>query len=261
MRFWLSVCFFCVFTTICFAKPRVILATTTWAPYVQNNPVYKGYVYNIVQAAFKERGYDVVIKFMPWDNAVQALKAGKVDGIFPKYFSALDRQEMLFSDAFTGGPIALYRRSGKPFQLPVADSANHLAKLFSALSQYKFGVVSGYHNLPAFDHSSKIEKITVSNDKNNLEQLYAGKVDFIVIDHFTAVDILKNQLGKKFEKALAFVPPALAYQKLHLAVGKKISNSSLLIDDFNRGLKAISDNGKLNEILDKDAYFSGHFLA
>lgn len=261
MRFWLSVVLSCLLSSAALANPRVILATTTWEPYVQNNPIYKGYVYNIVKAAYESSGYDVVIKFMPWDDAIHALKAGVVDGIFPKYYSGLDHDDMLFSKPFTGGPLALYHRSDKPFRFAVKDPAKHLDKVFAGMTQYKFGVVSGYHHLPAFDHNQKIEKIAVPSDKANLEQLYAGKVDFIIIDHFNATNILKNHLSKDMQKAVTFVPPPLGYQQLYLAVSRSTSNSAKLIRDFNRGLKQIKQNGELEKILDKDAHFTGHLVA
>ena len=77
---------FSFFINILYAK-TVILGTTAWPPYVQNTPIYKGYIYDTVIAAFKEVGYDVRVIFMPWQDAQNAVNTGQIDAIFPEYFS------------------------------------------------------------------------------------------------------------------------------------------------------------------------------
>lgn len=243
------------------ARPKVTLATTTWAPYVSAKKDYHGYAFDIVKAAFEQAGYDVEIKFMPWDKAVVAVRHGKIDGIFPEYFSSNFQHEIVYSEPFSGGPIGLYKRRNSGIHFPLADPAEHQKEVFDAFAHYKFGVVTGYNNVPAFDSDTDLQKIAVGSDADNLRQLYQGKVQLIIIDKFAADDLIAHKLGPKYADALTFMEPALGYKKLYLGLSKKLPNSYRLLADFNEGLQAIKKNGVMASILDKDAKKTGNLYA
>lgn len=238
------------------AKKVITLATSVWKPYV-SDVGYKGYAYDLVEDAFKAAGFEVKIKFMPWKDAMAALKAGKVDGVFPKYYSTQDGQNLAFSQPFSGGPIALYKRRDNKAEFPIQNPPANLVETFDRMSDAKFGVVKGYTNVPAIDENPRLHKVTVLDDKANLEQLYERKVQFAVIDKYVAEHLLNHELPGSYARQLTFMPPILSYKLLYVAVSKNNPDHEAILQAFNRGLKIIKENGHLSQILQHDAQEEG----
>ena len=243
------------------ANPKVRLVTTTWAPYVFNNSSYHGYAYEIVTAAFAAAGYQVDIQFKPWKQALADVKTGKADAIFPEYISPERQKNLEFSQPFSGGPIVLYKSRDTKFDVPVELIKSNQPALFNQMKDYKFGIVYGYSNTPAFDSNNNLIKRYVINDLENLKQLYRGKVDFIVIDKFTAEYLIHQTLGKQYAKLLAPIYPPLGFKKFYLAVANNNSTQKKLLQVFNRGLAKIKRNGGLAAILDRDVKYTGDLVA
>lgn len=240
-----------------FAAKVITLATSTWEPYVSENPAYKGYASSIVEHAFKAAGYEVHIKFMPWQDALRAVKSGQVDGLFPKYYSAEDAQQFAFTHAFSGGPIGLYKRRSDASEYPTENPTANLVETFHHMEGATFGVVKGYTNFPAFDNNSRLKKVAVADDKANLDQLYEGKVQYAVIDKYVAEYLLNHKLPANYSKKLMFMPPILSYKLLYVVISKKNPQQKEIVDAFNKGLAKIKQNGKMAQILDQDAKENG----
>jgi len=239
-------------------QPTVKLVTTNWPPYTIKRGKDHGYVFDLVKASYEQAGFNVKVKFMSWQDALNAVKNGKADGIFPVY--PQDKAHgLVLSQQFSGGPIVLYRRRDNAIPLTDARDPSGGKKLFWQLRNKRFGAVSGYQNVPAFDDNRGLSKRFVLDDKANLRQLYAGKVDFAVIDQFTAEAILQYQLPRAYRQSLVMVTPALGQQQLYLGFAAK--GKKQLVAKFNQGLDAISKNGVLASILDKDAALTGQQIA
>lgn len=242
--------------TLAASQKTIILATTAWEPYVRADAKYRGYVYEIVVAAFNAVDYKVNVKYMPWKQATNEANQGKIDGIFPEYFTAKN-PHLVLSESFSGGPLVFYKRRDSNITLP-NDPTKDEVKTFQLMSKYRFGAVKGYLNVPAFDTNRQLKKSYVNSDKENLEQLFDKKVDLILIDKATAEHLLRYALPKAYQAALQSLQPPIAHKQLFVAVSKKNVNHAQIIAEFNRGLEIIKKNGVLNKILERDAHFFGH---
>lgn len=243
------------------AKPKITIATSTWEPYVSDDPAYHGYVYEIVRNAFETAGYDVDIKFMGWDKAERALKLGLVDAIFPEYYSKDRSAQLIFSDPFSGGPIGFFKISGSKIEFPNKQPTKNLRATLGKMRHFRFGVVKGYSNVAAFDDNETLIKRYVDSDRANLEQLYAGQVDMVIIDKYTAEYLIKHELPWNYQIKLTFMNPPLGYKKLHVAVSRQHTHQHNILAAFNRGLAKIKANGQLSQIIDQDALMNGEQVA
>lgn len=231
----------------------IVLATSEWKPYVQNNPEYFGFAYETVEAAFKEAGLNVKIVFMPWALAQQAVKSGEVDGVFPEYFEKKHSKEFAYSKSFSGGPIGLYHLKKKTVKFHVKNASQNQKTLFQQLAQYRFGAVKEYLNVSAFDDNLAIRKFYVDTDKQNIEQLLDGTVDLIIMDKFVARYLMQNEFPAGTQNLVEFMQPALANKNLYLAVPRSNPKYRAILAAFNYGIKKIQQNGKLSNFLDKDS--------
>jgi polar amino acid transport system substrate-binding protein len=237
-----------------FAKPNIVLATTQWEPYVSANALYHGYAYDIVKQAYEAAGYNVTIKFMDWDNAIAAAQNGQVDAVFPEYFSKSRATDFKYSKPFSGGPIGFFKKKGSAVTLPDTKSK---AVIMAEIAPYKIGVVKGYVNFPELDNAKNLQTVAVDNDKDNLVQLFQGKVQLAVIDKVTADYLLNHKLPNIIRRNVVFVQPAMAFRNIFVIAGKANPTSGKTLKAFNKGLSIIKRNGTLAKIMDKDARRTG----
>lgn len=219
---------------------KVHLVTTVWPPYVMNETsTHRGYAYDVVKQSFEKMGYNVTIDVIPWEKGRELTIDGKADGLFPEYTSKDNLKYFVYSDPFLTGPLVLYEKmDGSP--VPIAVS-NNQKDFFDKMKSYRFGVVDGYVNVPAFDNNKNLKKFKVMDDKANLEQLYQGKVDLILIDRLNAQYILNNELPPQYRTVLKQVGPVLEQTHFYIVFSKKISNVEALRKDFNAGFKQLND--------------------
>lgn len=241
------------------APKTLVIATSEWRPYVQNNSDYFGYAYETVVAAFKAVGYQVKIEFMTWEEADKKIKRGEVDAFFPAYFAKQNKRHMAFSHPFSGGPLEFVRLKNTKIQLNKDRLHRDQWRLFRDLSHYKFGAVRYYTHLPAFDKNQQLHKQYVMSDKQNLQQLIDKKVDLIIMDKYVAKYLIRNDFSQ-YANQITFVEPPLAYKQLYLAVPRGHSQRRKILSAFNTGLKRINKNGELSSILDKDSIKLGALL-
>ncbi len=242
-----------LFFTVSYAK-SIVLGTTNWPPYVQDNPEHKGYAYEIVLAAFKAAGYNnVKIIFMPWDDAVKAVDEGELDGIFPEYFSKKRKKEILYTQSFSSSPVGFYKRVNSNIKYPSAHPDKNVADTLKKMEKYRFGVVKGYINMADFDKNRHLIKIYADSDEENLKQLYEERVDLAFIDQYTAEYLIYHKLPANYKEHLVFMQPPLGYKKLYVGISRKIDANTKIAADFNKGLKIIEKSGLLEEIIDRDA--------
>jgi len=246
------------------AQPKKItLATLEWEPYIGSKMPRHGLTAEIVVEAFKRVGYSVDIKFHSWSEALKLGESGQVEGIFPAYRSQSREADFVFSEPFAESPLGFYKKSAavagpnisqlkraeENIEFP-EDPRIDQAAVLRMMKQYKFGVVKGYVNTPEFDEATYLEKVVAASDEENLRNLINGVVDLIFIDRYVA----KNIIVKKFPWHLQdyeFMHPALDNKPLYVGFSKKVAGHSKMLEDFNRGLRLVRDDGLLNRLANK----------
>jgi len=237
------------------AEKHVSLVTSVWEPYVMpKNISSRGYAYDVVKKAFESAGYEVSIQVLPWNEAWKMAKEGKADALFPEYESDENLGYFAYSHPFLAGPVVLYKRVDNKY-IQIAETEKNLSSVFDKLKPYRFGVVSGYANVPAFDvHKEEFKRKYVGDDKANLEQLYAGEVDVILIDKLNAQYILRYMLPKEYSQQLQQVGPVLANNNIYVVFSKAVPNRDILLKDFNQGLKMLQKDKVTNQIMREYIY-------
>ncbi|MBF0264167.1 MAG: transporter substrate-binding domain-containing protein [Gammaproteobacteria bacterium] len=224
-----------------FAQNRIIkIATLDWQPYVDKNSDNKGFTAEIVTRAFQQSGYQVEIDFMPWSRVLKEVEIGNYDAMFPSYESPQRRKKYLFSKPFAHSPLVLFQRQG----------LNLTFNKLEDLKPYKIGVVRGYVNTKAFDAASFLNKKETKNDLQNIKKLVKNRIDLAVIDKYAALDLIKQHKIKKADK-LSFIEAPLENKPLYLCVSKKIKDSSVILEAFQKGLDQLKESGEVEKIINK----------
>ncbi len=217
------------------AEDVVRLASLDWQPYTGKDMAANGYAAEIVREAYKRVGYKLEIDFLSWDDAVNKSKSGEYDGLFPEYAAEERGKDYVYSNLFSKSLLVFATLPG--------SGVNYTD--IASLQPYKIGVVSGYVNSPEFDSAKNLTKVEAASDEEGLKNLFAGKVDMIVIDALVANHIMQQSFpGKKIE----MLSNPLYVHDLFIVFSKKAADYQKKLDDFNRGLAMIQADGTVNAL-------------
>lgn len=254
VRFYLLIIFvFWLGTGQAIAQNIVKLAAIEHEPYIGKKLPSMGYVHELVTEVFKRVGYSVDISFYPLLRAKNYAENGTVDGFIPAYNENYLDKKFVFSDPFSSNNIGLLKK--KSFQITKdVDLQKNLIESLKKLQQYRFGVVRGASFTPDFDQAKYLNKYSVSTDLQNIDKLGLDRIDFAVIDKYTAADLMVSQRPHLIGQ-LEFMSSFFVSHTFHVAFSKNSKNYQQLQKEFNRGLKILTDEGVLDKILAKHGFY------
>lgn len=231
------------------ASRMVRLVSADLAPYIGEELQDNGYVYQLVTEAFKRVGYKVEMEYYPLARAKMLAEEGACDGLMPVYYDATLEEKLAFSDPFPGGRIGLLKRKSFNVDFDV-DPTKDQTEVLKQLKAYRFGFRTGAVNTEEFDNATFLNKSGVTTDSQNLLKLFMGRIDFAVIDKYTAAYLMIEKFPHMIGK-LEFMEPPLGIRSFRLAFSKKSKGFEKRLADFNRGLQEIIDDKTLDAILYK----------
>ncbi|MFM9433399.1 sorbitol/mannitol transport system substrate-binding protein [Janthinobacterium sp. CG_23.3] len=238
------------------AEPLVTLAASERTPYIGTTLPENGYVSEVATEAFKRRGYRVKIAFYPLARALQLAQTGEVDAVLPLAREAGEggTAGLAYSLPFPGDSIGLLRkRTLAPH--PAPGAADKGEGLLASLNAHRVGVVRGAAAPAAFDNAKIAHREAAANDLQNLDKLERDRIDFALIDKYTAADLMvgrRPHLIGDYE----FIMPPLAQRAFHVAFATATERQRQLLVAFNEGLADMTRDGTLTGILKKHGLYS-----
>jgi len=239
----------CILPHTAFSAKIIHLTTFEKAPYIGEDLPDNGYAYEFVAEIFKRAGYEVQISYYPLARAIYMAEEGEVDGVLPLYYDASLAKNMIFSEPFPGGTLGLLKRKNQEIKF-IVDPRKNQTEALRNLRAYRFGVRRGASHTPEFDQASFLKKEEVADDAQNLLKLFNDRIDFAVMDKYTAADLMVNTFPQMIGQ-LEFLAPPLSEQPFHIAFSKKSQNYQQLVNDFNRSLQEAEQEHLTETILYK----------
>ena len=231
----------------------ITLVTSEQEPYVGEGLENNGYVHELVTEAFTRAGYEVVIEFLPLARATAFAKRGTVDGILPYYYTQCETEYFVFSEPFQGTSIRLLKKSSLEVSLS-EDLRTNPEEALRELNDYIFGVRLGATITPAFDNAYFLEKDTARTDFLNILKLAGDRIDFVVIDKFTAADIIVQEAPHLIGE-LDLVDQPLATNDFHVAFSRNSAGYKQRLRDFNHSFETMVQDGTYEEILSRHGFY------
>lgn len=230
-----------VFGSMLVHAETIELVTIEYPPYYGKDLKNQGFITEIITTAFSRSGYEVKTKYLPWQRAFDGTKAGKYSAIYTMWYREEREEWFAFSEPLTPNEIGFFKLKEK--DLVFKDIAD--------LKPYKIGVVRGYSNPPGFDEA-ELTLEEVSEDKLNLSKLLRGRIDLVLIDKIAGQHILNTEHSDRKNEVewLASVEVNPQY----LVFSKKAPGYAKKLQDFNIGLKAITDDGTLEKIMSSHGF-------
>lgn len=217
------------------------ITTLDWPPYVSRDLPSGGFVTAVVSAAFAASGHeDVDIRTYPWERAVTTARTGSAVAYFPEYHSSALESDFRFSAPMPGGPIAFFQRIGYGFAWNgEVDS----------LIGHRLGVVRGYVNTEAIDTHAGLSRDLAIDDATNLRKLAGKRIDLAIIDPLVADHLLAQPDLARLVGQVEAVAPVIEFKPLHVCFSRRHPEAEAYQAAFDKGLQAISEDGRLDAIL------------
>jgi len=224
------------------AAQELRLTNGEWAPYLGAKLPHQGVASRIVAEAFALEGIDVHWEFYPWARALRLAERGERDGSAVWLRNAERDARFFVSDPVIESGYYLFHRKDHPIEW----------KEVSDLKSLRIGGAIDYDYGQAFQQAERDGGLKVkrlSNEEQGLRMLLAGRLDVFPMDKVVAFDLLHSQFSREARSQLSFHPQPLRSDSLHLLLSKKVPGNEQRMAQFNRGLKALQDSGKVSQYL------------
>ncbi|MBN2059348.1 MAG: transporter substrate-binding domain-containing protein [Deltaproteobacteria bacterium] len=201
----------------------------------------------ITEEAFKRVGYAPEFKFLPWIRALDLSLEGKYDVLLGAYYTQERAEKMTYSEPIGKTEKMLLKLKEKDIRY----------KTLEELKPYRIGYIRGAQVSREFEEAEKayLNVEYVVDTEMNIRKLLSGRID-LVVEKKERIIYLLDTVFKKDRHKVEFIYPPLAINYFYNCVSKILPNHREIVDDFNRGLKILREDGTEEKILKKYGIYS-----
>lgn len=219
------------------AVRQIRLASSDFQPYYGPQSPHQGPLAELVQTAFASQHIQSVIEFMSWSDALQQTQAGTYAGVVCGWDHPLRRQQYLFSSPLYYNELRFFA-----YQKIRERNLPALAKKLPRL-----GLVKDYA-YPEQVQQAGFVVTRVATDQQLLQLLLQHQVDLILADSATT----RYWLAQQPLQTQVQIQPSeqvLARKAMHLLINKTYPEARQLLQQFERGLRQLEQDGRWAQIL------------
>ncbi len=213
------------------------LAASSWPPYTGKDLPGNGLAIAIVRQAFDRAGYSTSVTIESWPRTLKGVKLGIYDVIAAAWYTKERAKSYTFSKPYLSNSMRLIKR--KDAKLRIASLAD--------LSGLRVGIVRDYAYGEEFDRAVHFVKIPQNHVIQNLLMLVNGKIDLTVGDELTLRHQIMEFMPSR-KDLLEFMPNAIAFKDLHIAVSKRNPQHTKIVTGFNSAFEEMKADGTLEKI-------------
>lgn len=221
-------------------KP-LLLVTPTYPPYSYAiNGVPAGLYVDIVREVFTRLHQSIVIEVVPLARATAMVEAGEADGFFG-VVKTKDREKIAVF------PQQRLLSADISFFVKANSSINFDGEL-SKLTKFRFGMIRGSKNGPAFDSAvadglfQNVESVT--DHAQSIQMLIKDRID-LAVGPRVVIWHVATEGGRRSE--IRELLPSLHRESTYLAFSRKLNRPSL-IEEFSNVMAQIERDGTLTRL-------------
>ncbi len=213
------------------------LAASSWPPYTGEDLPGNGLAIAIVRQAFDRAGYTTSVTIESWPRTLEGVELGIYDVIAAAWYTKERAKKYIFSEPYLSNSMRLIKR--KDTRLKVQSLAD--------LAGLRVGIVRDYAYGEEFDQATHFVKIPQNHVIQNLLMLVNRKIDLTVGDELA----LRHEITEFMPSQMAileFMPHAIAFKDLHIAVSRLNPQHEQIVTDFNKAFAKMKADGTLEKI-------------
>ncbi len=224
------------------AQETIRIASGEWAPYQSENLKYYGVASRIVTEAFALEGIKVEYGYFPWKRAFNIAETGEWDGTF-LWFDTPERRKIFYiSDSVIDIQYVFFHLKDYPFDWHSIDDLKGIA--IGGTLQYHYG-----DEFQSAEKAGKIKVHRVSQDLLNFRKLLSGRIHIFPNEIDAGLDLIQKNFTPDQIKLFTYHPKPVKAAPHHLLLSKMNTRNKSRIELFNKGLKRLKQNGKLDQYL------------
>ena len=236
--------FVLLFTLICVFSVLSLGAFAQNAPIVVAGDEEKegGYLVDITREALERVGYAPEFRFIPWVRALNQSIEGKYTMLLSAYYTEERAEKLIYSEPIGSARVFFLKRKDQEISYTSIDD----------LRSYRIGHIRGSKVNQEFDsaESDFLKMEYVVSTEQNIKKLLSGRLDLVVEKEQQILQLLGTEFQDEADSLELLYPP-LQVNNFYNCVSKALPNAQQIIDDFNRGLQMIEEDGTLSAILTK----------
>ncbi len=198
---------------------------------------FEGLTWDIVRESYHAMGYTIHLSIYPWERAKHVLEIGLCDVLFPTGKNS-EREKIYYysKEHIISSDFLMYVRSDDNFKWEGLESLK--GKTIASIRGFNYG--------DEWNKIDTVNKYYVNSIEQGFLMLKAKRVDgFLGYENTWDYILKENRLTSEFKKMPRFDS---SYEFLVSYIANK---SSRYIDDFDKGIMIIKDNGKFYRIFKK----------
>ncbi len=219
---------------------KLVFATNVWPPYtiVKKLDVVGGSDVEIVREVCKRVGIEPEFQVLSWKRCLQAIRNGRVDGLYSVYKNKERLKIMYFtSESMNTAKTAMFVRKGSGIKINGLDDVK--GKVVGVLTGFKYG--------PKFDKYPGLKK-QYYEDNKELVQILNKKRIHVVAAHEGPFKYIAKQLGLYDKVEIAYV---MSEDSVYISFSKKAlgSEGKSLAEKFSNALQKLKEEGVVQKII------------
>ncbi|MFS0574624.1 amino acid ABC transporter substrate-binding protein [Sporosarcina sp. 179-K 3D1 HS] len=223
------------------SEKKVLKVGTTGLVYpfsFKENDKLQGFDVEVIEKVAENLGYEIQWQLADFSGLMGQLESGKIDTVANQVAVNAERQEKF---NFTGP----YAYDGT--QILVREDNNEIQSVEDLKGKTVAAVLGSNHakNLETADTSGEVKIKTYEAHDGTLHEVEFGRVDAYV----SGRNILSAELGK-IDLPLKMVGEPITFQEVAFPFVKEEENDAL-IEEFNKVIDKLREDGTLKEISDK----------
>lgn len=228
-----------------FAQNKMIVLSneTSWAPYYGKDMLNGGYTTEIIVEAMKRVGYDVKIKWLNWNRAVELSKRGIYDGLGASYYTKERAKFFAYTDEISQTQTVFFKLKSSDIKYSNLND----------LRGYDIGIAKGYGYPKIFLEADYLKTVDVPKLELNIKKLLKKRID-LMIGSQKAIQHLLNIRYLEQKNEIEMIMPPVDSMPLYVAFSKESKGYEQKVKDFNKGLKIIKADGTFEKIIKKHGF-------
>jgi len=227
-------------------QPVVKLLANISPPYSDPQLPEQGLAMEAVKHIYARAGYQADIDFDSWTRAMEGVSIGLYDALAAAWYTDARSEEYIYSDPYISSQLIVVKLRSD--NADYFEPAHMTGKRLGVRVDYGYGV--DFTAIPG------LTLVPENHVIQNLLKLLNGKIDLVIGDQRTLALQMQEYLPKEIHK-FQVTPMTLPVRNRHVAATRAKVGEAKMIEDFNKALAAVREDGSLAAIIAKwDARYS-----
>ena len=216
---------------------QITLVSDVWPPFT-NVTGEKSFANELVQEALKRQGVSSKTVIKTFDEVLKDLEGKESYGSAALWKTEEREKFLVFSEPFLQNQLMLVSRIGV--------EVNNLNR--EQLLGRRIGVVTGYAYNDSLTNDTNITLEYSETDQINMEKLFSGKVDYVLVDNLVVNYMLNYEL-QNIKDLIVVSNAPYATKEMYFGISKNCPNAEEIITGFNLEIKKLITDGTFHQTL------------